>query len=76
VNGYLTGDLAELRAVAEAVGGVLDAHTTHTAGFTVPLASGFGVVEAAFTSFVESHPDTEWAFANVYDTDGEPLNWW
>jgi hypothetical protein len=69
-------DLDELRAVGHKAGGFLDAHTKHVAAFTIPAGAGFPRVEEAFDAFVASRPDTEWAFANVYDEHGNPLNWW
>lgn len=74
----LTGDVFDVLAGrVRALGGGLDAHSDSIAGFWIPVASGFSVVEQLFGEFLAAHPTSaEWMFANVYDENGEPLNWW
>jgi len=42
---------------------------------TVPAAAGFPAVEAAIISWTTDHGG-EWLYGNVYDDDGNVLDWW
>lgn len=70
------GPLDDLRARVAEHGGRLDARARQVRVFTVPAAAGFDVIEALFDAFVADHGSAEWAYGNVYDTRGRPLNWW
>lgn len=73
----LSGDVfEELAGAVRRLGGNLDSHSASIAGFWVPASAGFPAIEKAFADFVDGRPDTEWMFANVYDDEGLPLNWW
>jgi Domain of unknown function (DUF4265) len=59
------------------LGGALDGHAKRVTAFTIPVKVGFSAVEAVFNALVGRHPELEWYFGNVYDTDGvTPLGWW
>lgn len=66
----------ELTDSVRGLGGNLDSHTASIAGFYMPAAAGFPSIERVFIDFVKHHPDAEWIFGNVYDSDEKPLNWW
>ena len=42
---------------------------------TVPVSSGFSAIEAAMSGWAAA-AGCDWSFGNVYDQDGQPLNWW
>jgi len=44
--------------------------------FSVPVSAGFGAIEAVMTQLLEGQGDAAWRYGNVYDAEGEPLNWW
>lgn len=69
------GELAERLA---AIGGSLDEYLEHRiAVFSVPLSDGFERIEAIAGEFVRIHPECDWYYGNVYDTDNvTPLRWW
>jgi hypothetical protein len=69
---------ADIRLVAESLGGRLDGGYSHMLVLTVPLAAGFDAVAAAFDAAVRRHAGSAWLYGNVYDpSDGmTPLNWW
>jgi hypothetical protein len=60
------------------IGGILHGQRGDVAVFTVPVRSGFPVIEAALDAICAYHPGVEWYFGNVYDpSDGVTLlNWW
>jgi hypothetical protein len=69
---------ADVRRVAESLGGRLDGGYSRMLVLTVPLAAGFDAVSAAFDEAVRRHAGSAWLYGNVYDpSDGTtPLNWW
>lgn len=69
---------ADIRLVAESLGGRLDGGYSHMLVLTVPLAAGFDAVADAFDAAVRRHAGSAWLYGNVYDpSDGmTPLNWW
>ena len=69
---------AEIRGVAEALGGQLDGGYSRMLVLTVPLAAGFDAVARAFDDSVRRHAGSSWLYGNVYDpADGmTPLDWW
>jgi hypothetical protein len=69
---------ADVRLVAESLGGRLDGGYSHMLVLTVPLAAGFDAVADAFDRAVRRHAGSAWLYGNVYDpSDGmTPLNWW
>ena len=69
-------DLARLDRAAVRLGGTFDVHTEHTVGLTIPVSAGFGEIEQTFDKFCEGRDGCEWSLANVFDGDGNPLNWW
>ncbi len=59
------------------LGGVRDGQTAELTVYTVPVSAGFPAVERVLEDFVRRHPDAEWYYGNVDDTDGvTPLLWW
>ena len=69
---------ADIRLVAESLGGRLDGGYSHMIVLTVPLAAGFDAVANAFDQAARRHAGSAWLYGNVYDpSDGmTPLNWW
>ena len=69
---------ADIRLVAESLGGHLDGGYSHMLVLTVPLAAGFDAVADAFDRAVRRHAGSAWLYGNVYDpSDGmTPLKWW
>ena len=69
---------ADLRRVAESLGGHLDGGYSRMLVLTIPLAAGFDPVARAFDDAVRRHAASSWLYGNVYDpADGmTPLNWW
>ncbi len=43
---------------------------------TVPVTATFGAIERIMTIWAHHTPGAEWYFANMYDDDDQPLNWW
>ena len=69
---------ADVRRVAESLGGHLDGGYSRMLVLTIPLAAGFDAVARAFDDAVRRHAAASWLYGNVYDpADGAtPLNWW
>lgn len=69
------GDISER---ITGIGGILHGQQGDLAVFTVPVRSGFPVIESALDAICAYHPGVEWCFGNVYDPrDGVTLlNWW
>ena len=69
---------ADVRLVAESLGGRLDGGYSRMLVLTVPLAAGFDAVAAAFDDAVRRHAGSAWLYGNVYDPSNgtTPLNWW
>lgn len=69
---------ADVRGVAESLGGRLDGGYSRMLVLTIPLSAGFDAVASAFDEAVARHTGSTWLYGNVYDpSDGTtPLNWW
>ena len=69
---------ADVRRVAESLGGHLDGGYSRMLVLTIPLTAGFDAVARAFDDAVQRHHGSAWLYGNVYDpSDGmTPLNWW
>ena len=69
---------ADVRHVAESLGGRLDGGYSRMLVLTIPLAAGFDAVARAFDDAVRRHAAASWLYGNVYEpADGmTPLNWW
>jgi hypothetical protein len=66
-----------LAATVEAeLDGRADGRLGQAAVFTVPAASGFDNIEQIFNDHIDENPGTLWEYGNVYDDQGEPLEWW
>ena len=64
---------ADLEQILGRIGGRLDGTMGETGlCFTISVAAGFTAIEGALRRVVGD----EWAYSNVLDEDGEPLNWW
>ena len=69
---------ADVRGVAESLGGRLDGGYSLMLVLTIPLTAGFDAVASALDDAARRHAGSTWLYGNVYDpTDGvTPLNWW
>ena len=69
---------ADVRRIAESLGGHLDGGYSRMLVLTIPFAAGFDAVAHAFDDAVRRHAGASWRYGNVYDpADGmTPLNWW
>jgi hypothetical protein len=69
---------ADVRAVAESLGGHLDGGYSRMLVLTIPIGAGFDAVATAFDDAIRRHVGSTWLYGNVYDpSDGvTPLNWW
>jgi len=69
---------ADVRRIAESLGGRLDGGYSRMLVLTIPLAAGFDAVARVFDDAVRRHAAASWLYGNVYDpADGvTPLNWW
>ncbi|MEV4624398.1 DUF4265 domain-containing protein [Asanoa sp. NPDC049573] len=43
---------------------------------TVPVTALFTAIEQALTTWSDRTPGSSWYFANVYDDQDQPLDWW
>jgi hypothetical protein len=69
-------ELAPLRDAFDELGGIVELPPDRRfIVITVPAAAGFDTVEAAIDEWVEPRGH-HWEYGNVYDADGNPLNWW
>lgn len=66
---WLTPRLKEL-------GGWWDGQLERAVVYTVPYPGNFEPVETVMEDAVRQFPELKWAYANVYDAEGKPLNWW
>jgi hypothetical protein len=66
-----------LTATVEAeLDGRVDGQLEQAAVFTIPAAAGFDNIEQIFNDYVDENAGTLWEYGNVYDDEGEPLEWW
>lgn len=56
--------------------GRIDGRFERSAVFTIPAAGGFGGIEVLLDEFIEHNEGVVWDYGNVYDGEGEPLDWW
>jgi hypothetical protein len=63
-------------AVEAELDGRIDGQLDQAAVFTIPAAAGFDNIEQIFNDYVDENPGTLWEYGNVYDDEGEPLEWW
>jgi len=61
--------------VSLVAGGTVDGELDGLRVFTFPATVGLRSIEDFMNSFVEAYR-IEWTFANVFDENGQPLNWW
>ena len=54
----------------------LDGRFDRSAVFTISAAGGFGGIEVLLDEFIEANEGVVWDYGNVYDSEGEPLDWW
>jgi Domain of unknown function (DUF4265) len=74
-------DDGELVRQVNELGGVLDGRAeappnAFIATFTIPVQAGFAAIERVFERFAADNAAASWSYGNVYDSAGEPLNWW
>lgn len=62
----------QVRMVA---GGTVDGELDGLRVFTFPVTVGLRSIEDFMNSFADLY-QVEWMFANVFDEEGRPLNWW
>lgn len=43
---------------------------------TAPVIASFAVIEKTLDEIAKKYHAQGWMYGNVYDDDGEPLNWW
>ncbi|GIF50341.1 uncharacterized protein DUF4265 [Asanoa ferruginea] len=69
--------LDTLRTSMEPLGALVESPPDlHFLVVTVPVTATFNAIEGALTTWSESTPGSSWYFANVFDADDKPLNWW
>ncbi|MFC3993658.1 DUF4265 domain-containing protein [Actinoplanes siamensis] len=69
-------DLTPLRDAFDELGGIVELPPDRRfIVITVPAAAGFDAVEAAIDGWTGPRGH-HWEYGNVYDPDGNPLNWW
>jgi hypothetical protein len=69
---------ADVRSVAESLGGRLDGGYSRMLVLTIPISAGFDAVARALDDALRRHAASSWLYGNVYDpADGmTPLDWW
>jgi hypothetical protein len=69
--------IAHSHCISE-LGGRTDLRSPKGVASSVPLSTGFDVIEKKLNALVARFRDVEWYYGNVYDpTDGvTPLGWW
>jgi hypothetical protein len=73
--GELTDRVKALDGRLDSRGATRDGRHTFSV-YTVPAAAGFPAIEEAFQAYTAAVPQGQWTYANVFDDDGRPLNWW
>ena len=78
--GVPSSDLGSQLPVADkllsSIGAELDGALSNAAVWTVSAAVGFSAIEKQMEKIVALIPESRWWYGNVYNDDGEPLNWW
>lgn len=62
------------KVMAVQVGGRVDGELDSLVVLTFPVKTGFPAIESLMATLPER--GVEWGYGNVYDQDGEPLDWW
>lgn len=76
-DGRSTESLESLQASMAPLGGIVEApDNLRFIVVTVPVIATFDAIEDVMTVWAGDIPGTEWYFANVYDDDDRPLDWW
>jgi Domain of unknown function (DUF4265) len=69
--------LDSLRTSMEPLGALVEAPADlHFLVVTVPVTATFNAIEGVLTTWSDLTPGSSWYFANVFDADDKPLNWW
>lgn len=73
----LNGVFYALRRTLASIGGAVEApDDVRFIVATVPVSAGFSAIERAIEEAMSEASDAEWSYGNVYDGQGQPLNWW
>ena len=59
----------------EKLGGSLDVSNERALVYSLYFGVGFLTVEKLFDKLI-ARGEAKWLYGNVYDDQGEPLNWW
>lgn len=65
----------ELTPAVETLGGRLDIASPRALVYSIHVAVGFIDIEKVFAAHVPAD-GAAWSYGNVYNAEGEPLNWW
>ena len=65
----------QLTAEVEKLGGSLDVSNERALVYSLYFGVGFLTVEKLFDKLI-ARGEAKWLYGNVYDDQGEPLNWW
>ena len=65
-----------IERVSSELGGRMDGEPKNVMAFTGPVSATFSAVEAVFEAFANRISSVVWEYWNVYDQEGNPLNWW
>ena len=57
------------------IGGRLDGQVRAGLAYTIPLSAGRDVIGPLFAKAKQEHPGALWEYGNVYDEDGNLMEW-
>ncbi|ROR99073.1 uncharacterized protein DUF4265 [Sinobacterium caligoides] len=77
---YLRDDIEKiepkLSAEIKTMDGCRDICTERMLVYSVPVEAGFAAIEGVMKEVAEQYAQLQWFYGNVYDEQGEPMNWW
>ncbi len=77
---YTRADVARLEpklsAEIKTMDGCRDICTDRMLAYSVPVEAGFAAIEQVMQEVAEQYSDLQWVYGNVYNAEGEALNWW
>ena len=65
----------QLTAEVEKLGGSVDVRNERALVYSLYFGVGFLTIEKLFDKLI-GRGEAKWLYGNVYDDQGEPLNWW
>ena len=65
----------EVTQQVEGIGGRLDGQVRNGLTYTIPRSAGLKTIGLLFATFKQATPGVVWEYGNVYEADGQVMDW-